>query len=284
MDDDNKQQDINTQQNPSDSEAGGRTVIQPSASFVEEMKASSAEPVQQPSAPPSTPNIVAPPQRAATVSSVYPKLDQGANNGPGSSAPTAPPIPSAAEPMVAAATHKNQGRSKVLVVQAVAGVIIALNAINFYDWYLEKRSGYTNWLGILEIIAMVALAIGIFKLSETARSLYVMLSAVWIVLSCVSFIMFYTSTQHKTTSSSATVASIENNIQFIERDTHLPAETRQQEVQQLQQEINRVSGSSTELKVKQYLSTAILLLTAVGPLVVLTRPAIKEAFNQAASH
>jgi hypothetical protein len=288
MENDNKQAIVAGQNG--DTSSGTHVVIQPSRSFVEEMKAtqpvtpitpqttptSSDQHVTDPTQTPLQVNNLATSQPPSTPSSVYPEVTRGIG-----AMDTATTSMSQSEP-VPGPKLVQKTSPKIIVIKLVAGIIILLNAVNFYDWLLELHAGYTNWISALEIIAIVTLAIGIFKLSETARSIYIVVSAISLVLSCVGLITFYVSTRHVDTVSSSqpvTRAHLESDINFIENDKGLPPQTKQKEIQQIQKEINNLPTSHTDLVVKQYLSTAMLILTAVGPIIFFTRPSIKEAFN-----
>ena len=274
--DGNGQQETNIQHNSAPAGSAHQKIIQPSVSFIEELKATPVAPTSKQPAQHNSPSIRQSPEPPTSVSSIYPQP----TNGIGASTAThaLPSAPSASEPTAVA---KNP--SKVLAVRAVAGTIIILNAINLYDWFLEQRAGYANWISILEIGAVLALAVGIFKLSESARSLFVMLSAVSLVLSCIGLIAFYASTHHsgslQANHQPLTKAQLENSLQAAEKNTALPPQARQENIQQLQREISNLSGSPTDLKVKQYASTGILIVTAVGPLIFFTRPSIKQVFS-----
>ena len=277
---DNPAQNINQQQHSTVPGIAGMKVIQPSTSLVEEMKVSQPasaqpQPISQ-TISSSLPTANSQPDHTAVApSSIYPEATKGVNTSTPSSTP---------------AIQANEARptdpkklSKVLIVRIAAGAIIALNAINAYNWFLERRAGYTSWINIIGICVVLTLTVGIFMLSEVARAAYVFLSAVLLVLSCIGLIMFYAST-HNNASFQAnarplTQTQIENSIKAAERNTSMSPQARQEVIQQLQKQLNQATGSPVELKVKQYLSTGLLIATAVGPLIFFTRPSIKEIFT-----
>jgi hypothetical protein len=178
-----------------------------------------------------------------------------------------------------------KNHAKVMTVRAVAGIIILLNAINAYDWLLEKQAGYTNWVNALAICVMLALAVGTFRLREGARFLFVVVSAISLVLSCIGLFTFYAATHQSAVAVSSygskalTKAQLESSLKAVEDNTSLPARQRQEAIRQTQDNINNLQDSTSELKVKQYLSTGVLVVTAIGPLIFFTRPSIKEVFN-----
>jgi hypothetical protein len=216
------------------------------------------------------------PAQVPTPSSIYPEVTRGI----GAQAPASILMPQG-EPLPGPKLVQKTS-PKVTTVKIVAGIIILLNAINFYDWLLELHAGYTNWISVFEIIVIIVLAVGIFRLSEAARSIYVIVSAISLVLTCIGLITFYVSMHHvEATLGGQTVtrARLESNISFIEKDKGLSVQTKQEEIQQIQKQMNSTAASQTDVQLKQYFSTAVLILTAVGPLVFFTRPSIEEVFK-----
>ncbi len=278
------------QQNPNPGQSSAQQglahqkVIQPSASFVEELRTSPQAPVQSQPAPQNAPQPTSPtstqPQRpAASVSSVYPDPTHDA----GIPAPTAPPTASADEPQATSA----KSPTKVLVVRVVAAVVILVNAINAYDVFLSWRGGYKHidWLSTLEILATLSLAIGIFMLKEAARAAYVFLSAAILLVSVIGIVNLYTST-HKTVNTQASVqgpttaqtrAALEKGLNTY--NNSLTPQQNEQIHEAQQRGLDAISGSPTELKVKQYLSEGLLIFVAVFPLIIYTRPSIKVVFS-----
>src|SRR5258708_5116568 len=141
--DEDSQQSSNSQQSLADPRLAHQKVLQPDASFVAEVKAAQQTAANQgqpalPAAPQSstqTPQTESnPPQRPiAPASSIYPDAtkDIGVpSNKPSFDFPGDEPE---------AAAVKQTSKAKILVVRAVAAVMILINAVNAYNWWLYYR-------------------------------------------------------------------------------------------------------------------------------------------------
>src|SRR5262249_27697805 len=127
--------------------------------------------------------------------------------------------------------------------------------------------------------------IGIFMLKEAARATYVFLSAIMLVISVVGIVNLYTST-HRAGTTQATYQgpTIAQTRTALEKSLHtynnsLTPHHNEQIHRNIQRELNALSGTPTELKIKQYLSEGLILFVAIVPLVIFTRPSIKEVFS-----
>ncbi len=174
--------------------------------------------------------------------------------------------------------------ARIISVRIVAGLIIVVNAANAYDLYAVHKAGYTSWLSIIEVSASLLLAIGIFMLSETARSLYVLFAGIMVVLSIVGLLMFIPWENKLDAARAAapkqTKAQLEQNITAVENSRYLSPDVKQRSVQAYQRQIDNLSGSSViSPRTKQYLSEGLLFAIALFPLFFFTRPSIKEVFN-----
>jgi hypothetical protein len=260
-------------------------VLQPSASSVADIQAAQTAANQAAAngaTPPQTnptPQPMNQPRAPMSPASIYPEATKGIG---------IPPLPVNQEPVTPSTEQSPvdlQIKRKILLVRLVAGVMLFINAVNAYDWFLERRGGYTNWVGIIEIIIMLALAAYIFKLSEVARATYVFIATLLIVLTCVSTILFYVLNHGKTFSEvvqggqSLTKSELKEGIVNAEHDPRLTPTQKQQSIKILQNELNAESGSTVDIKAKEYFSDALLLITTVGPIIFFTRPSIKAVFE-----
>lgn len=256
-------------------------VLQPSAAFIEELKSAQSTPSIQPPQPlpqtsdPQPAFINQPHQSNASIGSIYPEATKGVGVAPPGSTTVVPSTePSSVDKKVA---------SKIIIVKLVALVLIAINIINAYDWYLETKAGYTSWLSIAEIIIWLLVTVGIFRLSEAARIFYVFISVILIALSCINITLFYINTRAVVTATTPTTKQLIRTDQLAiastEKSRTLTAAEKQRIDQELQRNITNLSGSKIDVKLKQYISEGLLLLVGIGPLIFLTRPSIKSVFQ-----
>lgn len=285
----NDPQSTNIQDYVTQAKVPGEKVIQPSTALIEEMKAAQATPSPEPAQLPTNPaglqnpiqvsqtlNTYPAPQASVlptSPSSVYPEVTKGIGVETPAPIPQDEPVPG---PKLA------QGATtKTIAVKIVAGLLVLINLINAYNWLLSIHASVSSWIDILEIAVGLVLTIGIFSLKESARSLYVTLSAILLVFACIGFITFFVSTYHNAAytelSQSLSEAQHDNNLKVYEGNKSLPVstQTKQAMIRQLQDEISFASASRT----RQYVSTALLIVTSVGPLIFFTRPSIKAVFN-----
>lgn len=287
----NDQQSTDIQDYVTQAKVPGEKVIQPSAALIEEMKAaqaaSSPEPAQLPTNPVGSQNPVQmsqplnaspaaqTPVESTSPSSVYPEVTKGIGAETAAPIPEADPIPG--PKLVQGAT------AKTTAVKIVAGALALLNLTNAYSWLISSHVGINSWIDIAEIVAGLILAIGIFSLKESARSIYVILSAVLLAFACISFIALYglnySNPDFRAASQPLTKARLENSLSAAEHNPSYSAHAKQVEIQQLQNEIRLASTSQTEANIRQYVSTALFFVTSAGPLVFFTRPSIKAVFN-----
>ena len=278
------QQSSNSQKFSADPRLAHQKVLQPDASFVAEMKASqqSAPDQVQPASqdasqvsPQTPPPNNQPRQHVAPASAIYPEptAEIGIQSAPSSAA-------KANEPK----TTGVQQTSKILAVRVVAAVLVLVNAINAYNWYIERRAGYTSWINLIGIGIGVALAVGIFFLVETARSIYVVLSLLILVLTCISLVSFYISVSHSSsaiTNATLSKSQLQKSITNTENNPTLTAAQKQAILATLQRQLNSAptTPGTSSINIQQYFSSGLLLVTSVFPLVFLTRPAIKQVFK-----
>lgn len=222
------------------------------------------------------PNAQPPAQQPPSApQSIYPEPTAGIGAPPSSSAPAAPQNDQTP-------THQSSS-GKVVAIRALATLLILVNVINAYDWYLEQRAGYTSWTSLIGIILGLVLAVGIFKLNEAARFAYVLISVFMLALAGVGLILFYSSTHRvltvQTHSSTELRSELEKALDNARKNPTLSPAQKKKAEQQTQKEIDNLSGSPTDLKVKQYISEGLLVLVAIGPLIFLTRSSIKAEFK-----
>lgn len=288
----NDPQSTNIQDYVTQAKVPGEKVIQPSAALIEEMKAAQAAPSPESASLPTNPaglqnpvqvsqplNTSSAPQASViptSPSSVYPEVTKGIG------AETPAPIPQD-EPIPGPKLVQGAG-SKEIAVKIVAGLLILINLINAYNWLVSVHAGFYSWVDIIEIVVGLLLAIGIFSLKESARSIYVILSAILLVFAYIGLVNFYASTPYRDAvyryqSQPQIKSQLERSLSAAEHNTSYDAKTKQAVIRQLQSEIKLASTSQTELQIKEYVATALLIITSVGPLVFFTRPSIKAIFN-----
>lgn len=274
-------------------------IIQPSAELVQELKATQAEqaaaqpqPAQTvPAAVQAEPQNMAmtqpvaaamPSQQPVATQSIYPEPTAGVGVA-------ASPVPVASPMTPAAVTPSANNVGRTLTVRVVAGVLILLNLINAYNWYLEHQAGYTSIVNLVEICATIGLLVGIAMLKEIARSIYVFVSALLLVISTIGIIQLYAHKQIATPSNTPSPGTAqlrtmyENSLAIAERNPN-PTPAQKEAEQQTQRDLDNLnvsssSSSDTSLKVKQYLSEGLIVVVAVAPLIILTRPSIKSVFS-----
>lgn len=273
------QPDANIQAPTPQANAAHGKILQPSEAFVTEMKAAQVGvPGQQP------------PSQQLTTQSPSPMSEPGVPSRPIAPAGSIYPDPANyTQPVMPASIPAQQvqqrepkHRTKAVAIRIVAGLIVLLNVLNAYNWYHDFSNGYANWVNISEIVVIIILAIGIFALNEAARVAYVFLSAIVLVLSCIGLFTYFTSMRSAPSTSNVkplTKAQLEYSLQVAESNTSLPANARQEDILQLQRQIADLSANPFEQKAKQYISDGLLIITAAGPLLFLTRPSIKETFH-----
>jgi len=255
--------DSNLTQPSTPSGTPGRKVIQPSAGFAEEIKAQQSAAVQ--------PEIALKPlPRPVAASTVDPMTIKTAT------VPVLQPSPvdQAAKPEL----DKPQLLVRAKVIKAVVAGMIVLDVVNVYNWSVEPDVGVWHWARIIGIVISFVLALGLFKLREFARSLYVALAMLLIVLSAVGVLTSYAATRN-VPHTSLTRSEVENAIRHAQADTFYTPRERQLELQALNRELNETGGGSAQQQVKRYATDIFSLIVAIGPLVFLTRPSIKQAFS-----
>jgi hypothetical protein len=260
-------------------------ILQPADAFVQEVRASQQQSTDQPQPMPqgtvqAAPQANTQPRRPTVpVNSIYPDATSGVDI---TTSITASPAPSD-EPQ----TKRAKSASKLLVVRIVAVLIILTNAGNAYasihNALVLSHAGTTNWLSIINIIevcGLLGLAVGILLLNEAARATYVLVSAMVLVLTCISLFNFYSSTRSVASSHISTAQTKSMLEKSLSRyNPTLTPEQNNELHQSIQKQLNDLSGSPTELGLKQYLSEGLLVVVAIGPIIFLTRPAIKEVFR-----
>jgi hypothetical protein len=284
---DNKSLGENEQKNPNADILGKREkILQPSASSVEQIQAArEAEPQLPPNQPAqsaiSTTKISRPDQYPGQNTSLYPEATKGIGTPITQTADiTASPTPSTEKSSV-----DGQIAMELLFVRIVASFIVIINLGNAYNWVLARRAGYSSWINIIEIIVLLFLAIRIFRLSESARSLYVLIASFLLILSFVSVSLFYVDNHKITTASSdhnvssLTKSQLQNGIVAAEHNPRLDQEQKQQMISLIQAQLTNDSRSPVDVKAKEYLAEVLLIITTVGPIIFLTRPSIKSIFS-----
>jgi hypothetical protein len=281
----NNQLNSNIQDDVTQAKPPGEKVIQPSAALIAEMKAAqTATPspsqvtnnywatVPLPTSNPIKTSLTPP-------SSVYPEVTRGI----GAEAASSAPIPQD-EPLPGPNLTSNT-TPKVIAIKFVAGVLILINLINVFNWAISSHQNVYSWINVLGIAVSFLLAIGIFSLKETARTIYVFLSIIMLVLACIGVVVSLAlahDISNQFNHVGLTRPQIEKEISIVENNKALSAQTKQQDVQRLQNEINGLPKNSfTAIDVRVYISTGLSIITSLGPLIFFTRPSIKSAFNYA---
>lgn len=172
----------------------GEKVIQPSAALIEEMKQEQAAAAAAPTPPVAPTAAQAPPSTAAAPlpstppSSVYPDVTKGIGADVPAPSPQDEPVPG---PNLA------QGAtSKLVAIKVVAGVMVFGNLYNAYHWLIGGHAGIYNWIDLLVIVLSLVLALGLFSLKETARSIYVIIAAISLVLMCFGIVALFVTSSH----------------------------------------------------------------------------------------
>jgi len=244
----------------------GRMVVQPSASFIEELNSSQSVPGQQPTLK-SVTQAIPPAEVPPILPSFAPQEATTSTAGNPEQAQEPSPI-------------DQNASSKITVVRVLASVIVLLDVINAYTWYISHQVGLWHWVRILEIIASLVLAIGIFRLSEAARSFYVSLAFLLVTLSVVGMIISYLSLGNTPVARhTLTKTEIEHSIEVAEKNPSLTPRDRQLALQKFNDELSSLSDSSLERNFKPFLTDGLALLVAIGPLILLTRAPIKQVFK-----
>lgn len=264
----------------------GEKVIQPSASLIEEMRVSQATPptpAQTPAtesplqATQSSNDTPQPPTVQTPRGAIYPEVTRGIGTETPTTAPQNDPIPG--PKLVQGPTPKT------IAVKVVAGVLFLMNLSSVYYWFVGPHGGVYNYINIIVIVIGLLLAIGIFTLSEMARSIYVIISAIGLAFACIGFVLFYLANfnnaafQAQVHAQPPTKAQLEQRLSEAENNTSWPAQTKQAEIKQLQSEIRNASSSPTVARVRGYVTTALFFVTSVGPLIFFTRPSIISVFS-----
>jgi hypothetical protein len=258
-------------------------ILQPSVSSVEAIQAAQAEANQATTPAPRTvpDQTLSTPQPLSqtphpTLSSIYPEATKGVGIPP----PLAPtPVTPSTEP---SPVDRNI-MTRIILIRLVAGAILLINAVNAYNWFIERGGGYTSWINIIEIIVMLVLAVRIFKLSEAARAGYVLIAEILVVLTLAGFLLFYARNHNNPVLthgiSSLTKSQLQQGIIGDEHNPYLSPKQKQQLISILQNQLNKETGSTVDIKAKQYLSDVLLLVTTLGPIIFFTRPSIKSVFK-----
>lgn len=286
------QQNDNIQNDVAPAKPQGERVIQPSASFVEEIRAAQATPPNpvppltkpldtqnpmQTSQPAATPLIQRSPVNPLPPSSIYPEVTKGIGS--------VAPVPLQASEPLPGPKLVQGATPKTVAVKVVAGILILLNLVNAYNWVVGSHGGIYNGINLLALVVTLILLVGIYTLKELARSIYVFISAILLALLCIEFFIFFASTynnasyQVQSKAQPVTKARLESNLKVVENNKGLTPQAKEQEIQQIQKEIKSVPSSPTEARVRQDLSTALFVITSVGPLIFFTRPSIKAVFD-----
>lgn len=256
-------------------------VIQPSTELAQELKATQAEqmPIQPQTAQPASPESVIAdgPTPSVEPQPAYPERTTGYST---------PPMPMTSDtPLATQAPSESGNSSKVTAIRVVSSVLIVLSLINLYNWYLQQHAGYTNVVTLAEIGVTLGLLIGIAMLKEIARVIYVFIAGVLLLISVISIVQLYAQKTTTTQSdlSTPTTAELRTSLErslAISKTNKNPTPAQKAAQQSVQQELDSLSSSSVVTsKTKRYITEVLLVVVAVGPLVFLTRPSIKEAFN-----
>lgn len=282
QDDDQQSSDIKDYVTPA--KPHGEKVIQPSASLIEELKQEQATAKAAPTTPapqgvaqtPPSSVTAAPtpetPPRPPSPSSVYPDVTKGI----GADAP----IPSSALPDNPQFTQPSASSLKIIrAIKIVAGILVAANLYYAYNWFVGPHVGIYSLINLVGIMLGMLLALGIFTLREMARSIYVIITAISLVLTCIGLVALLATSSFLISTHTASKAQLESSLAATEHNTSLSPQVKQADIQRLQAEINSAPPSNSPPNYKLYLSYALLIVTGVFPLVFFIRPAIKAEFN-----
>lgn len=171
-----------------------KKTINPSVASIQSIIESRKQQHQTPVVKPAAPSVVTyetQPARFATSSSqsghsVYPEATRGF--GVHKEMPVTPSPstePSAVDANIA---------QRIMAIKIVASVLMLVIGVGFYSWYILAHAGFTSWIDLVELVAMFGLAIGIYRLIEIARLVYVVIASLVLILMFIGILYVY----HKT--------------------------------------------------------------------------------------
>jgi len=218
-------------------------------------------------------------QTPATPSSIYPEPTKGLG--------VAAPEPTPSAPVSTPTIDTSSRARKVLAVRVFASLTIAVELYPMYYLISNAIQGQVNVVYAIEILTVLALAIGVFMLKELARFAYVLVAVILLVVPTVDLVKLYRN-HPKTTSSSNTAGSqLPSNSQIIamdeatlrKPDPSLTPQERQISDQGIESQIKRLETPAVVQDTEKYISDYSLVVTALLPLVFLTLRPVKEVFN-----
>ncbi|HVV25810.1 MAG TPA: hypothetical protein VHC21_02160 [Candidatus Saccharimonadales bacterium] len=276
MEEKNTQQPIGQEPAAPRPASGGRRVIQPTAEILEEVRS-------QPTAPPVAPHPTAPPSTEAPGDTQPPAtLQNSPVPGPGP-VPPSPPPPPAGQPVdnqPFELTYEGRGRI-ILIVRIIASVLILSCLGSLYVWYQVNR----NPGSLFFTIASLVVAVGIFRLREIARKIYVIYAAGVLILAVTiasAVILPAMSAFHKADSLVS-----QQQTQVVQQNLTAQEKAQEKEAQQRQAALEKKAQASqpshTASDAKDYAELAAVigaaLFIGLFPLVYLTRPRVKAVFH-----
>src|ERR1700679_1156803 len=162
MEDKNTRQHADQEPVPPRAVSGGQRVIQPTTEILEEMK------LQQ-TAPPVSPRPVTLPVPEVPANNQPQKNLQGSPVPSPLPQPPLPPADSPAGNPFAEPSYESSSNRVILIVRIIASVLILGALGGIYEWYEVNR----NPVSLVFTIASLIVSIGIFRLREIARKIYV---------------------------------------------------------------------------------------------------------------
>jgi hypothetical protein len=279
--DENNPTNSNVNQTSKNLESGNR-VIRPSSASIEAIKEAKARHLISQQKSLAAVQEATPTEKQQPLSqvsnSLYPEPTK--NIGIADVVPASPNVPSLN-------TENDQNLPNtgnvVLFVKVVSAAIVLINMINLINWFSLNHSSAFSIFNLVDILVILALAIGIFFLKELARIIYVCLAVISIILSCIGIYNVYSGTRHvanaQSLSASQTIRLDQAVIKDTNRNTSLSPEQKESLDQRMQNQINSLSGNPVEDKAKQYLTDGLLIFVAIFPLLFFTRPKVKAVFK-----
>jgi hypothetical protein len=178
---------------------------------------------------------------------------------------------------------KESNSSKLLfdIVYVIGALIMIDSIVGAITWIsyftLVKSPSPYSVLAFLICIASFFLGLGIILKNESARVIYLFLCILTLVLTVISTITYVTVDARLNNLADKEKNSVQDQINSINNNSYLSPQEKTEEVKSLQT-ASKATLSSTSLYERELMELIINYVLCIIPLIVLTRPSVKEKF------
>jgi hypothetical protein len=189
-----------------------------------------------------------------------------------------------ATPMAAAQSVAASAPRPMATIIMVFGAVIALFAAqNLFNWIRIVSGPYgktaEDILGLTLNAVELLLGIGIIMRREIARSMYVSVATILLLLSLFGTYSYLKASHTINVDQKEVVSQIQKDITMYQNDSSIPTSERSQLVSELQNNKNAELESLTKGNTRLLWPLIEGYLITIAPIVFLTRPAVRKNFK-----